>query len=113
MASQELVRCADYHEYPFLTPDEFELACHYLDSNYLHATLGQTRRSFKLAIHRVMTGETPYVVITTPITVPSNNIHKLLNFAALSTGDQDTDMDIDGMRTMDVEAEDADMVCRF
>lgn len=113
MANQELVIYSGIQEYPFLTPDEFELACHYLDNRYLHATLGQARRRFKLHIHRLMTGETPYIVITTPITVPEDNIHELLNFGALTTGDQDVDIDIDGTQTMDVDAEDADLVFIF
>lgn len=101
MATQELVRYSSIQNYPFLTAEEFELACHCLDNRYIRALLGPARKDFKLRIHSSMAAEAPYVVITAPIAI-EDDVDAVLNFGALSAGDE--------AHAMDVEAEDADVV---
>lgn len=111
MAGRELVRYDEFKEYPFLTDEEFELACHFLDSRYIHAYLGQARRGFKLRLRRSLVGGTPYISIVTPIAVNDGNVDELLSLGFLSAGGSRTDADMDGLQSMDVEGEDGDSVC--
>lgn len=111
MDAQALIRYGEFREYPFLTDEEFELACHYLDNRYMHSNLGPKRRSFKLRVQRSLAGGTPYVTIITPITIADDNIDELLDLSVLSAGDRESDTDMDGLQSMDIEGEDADMVC--
>lgn len=112
MSGQELVAYEEYRDYPFLTPDEFELACHYLESRYTNANLGQARRKFKLRLQRSLTGGPSYVTIATPITVADGNIDELLGMGFLSASDS-ADADMDGVQSMDVEGEDGDSVSLY
>ncbi|KAL5345573.1 hypothetical protein ACLOAV_009326 [Pseudogymnoascus australis] len=107
MSGQELVAYEEYRDYPFLTPDEFELACHYLESRYTNANLGQARRKFKLRLQRSLTGGTSYLTIATPIAVEDGSIDELLGMGFLSASDG-PDEDMDGLQGMDIEGEDGD-----
>lgn len=109
MSGQELVAYEEYRDYPSLTPDEFELACHYLESRYTNANLGQARRSFKLRLQRSLTGSTSYVTIATPVAVADGSIEELLGMGFLRASDG-ADEDMDGVQGMDVEGEDGDSV---
>jgi ubiquitin-like-conjugating enzyme ATG10 len=109
MANRQLVRYEEFQNYPFLTAEEFELACHYLDSKYTHASLGKKRRIFKLRVQRSLTDSNPYITITTPIDVADGGIDELLSLGFLSTAD-DGDADMDGIQNMDVVGEDEDSV---
>jgi ubiquitin-like-conjugating enzyme ATG10 len=40
----------DIKNYPFLQSDEFAEACHHLDRQYCHATLGPLRKKWKLKV---------------------------------------------------------------
>ncbi|OBT90123.1 hypothetical protein VE02_00892 [Pseudogymnoascus sp. 03VT05] len=107
MSGQELVAYDEYRDYPFLTPDEFELACHYLESIYINANLGQARRKFKLRLQRSLTGGPSYVTIATPITIADGSIDELLGMGFLSAS-EGADEDMDGLQGMDIEGEDGD-----
>lgn len=112
MSGQELVAYEEYRDYPFLTPDEFELACHYLESRYTNANLGQARRKFKLRLQRSLTGGTSYLTIATPIAVEDGSIDELLGMGFLSASDG-PDEDMDGLQGMDIEGEDGDSVSSY
>ncbi|CAJ2513349.1 Uu.00g014680.m01.CDS01 [Anthostomella pinea] len=43
-----------YERYPFLTPEEFAEACHYLDRKYCQATLGALRKEWRLHVHNAL-----------------------------------------------------------
>lgn len=45
----------EYNHWPFLTDEEFELACAFLDSRYTKAKLGPVRKTFKLRLRRTAT----------------------------------------------------------
>ena len=109
MADQQLVRYDEFQDYPFLTAEEFELACHYLDSRYTHASLGNKRRAFKLRVQRSLIYGTPYISIVTPISISDDGVDELLSLGFMTTTD-DTDADMDGLQSMDVEGEEDDTV---
>lgn len=46
-------RCT-YQHYPYLTQEEFAEACHLLDSKYCRATLGPTRKRWRLNVHTAL-----------------------------------------------------------
>lgn len=114
MSGQELVAYEEYRDYPLLTSDEFELACHYLESRYTNANLGQARRSFKLRLQRSLTGGTSYLTIATPIALAlaDGSIDELLGMGFLSASDG-ADTDMDGLQSMDIEGEDGDSVSLY
>lgn len=66
----------DIENYPFLKPDEFAEACHHLDSQYCHATLGPLRKRWKLRVCTALDmtfsvdgGYTTYIQIIRPLEV--------------------------------------------
>jgi ubiquitin-like-conjugating enzyme ATG10 len=54
---------AEYAQYPFLTPSEFELACAFFDQRYIRAKLGPTRQIFKIRLRRTLTTGESYIEI--------------------------------------------------
>lgn len=109
MADQQLVRYDEFQDYPFLTAEEFELACHYLDSRYTHASLGNKRRAFKLRVQRSLIYGTPYISIATPIDIADDGVDELLSLGFMTTTNA-ADADMDGLQNMDVEGEEDDAV---
>ena len=53
----------EYYQWPFLTNDEFELACAYFHKKYVGAELGRRRRTFKIYHQRDLTEGTSYIEI--------------------------------------------------
>jgi ubiquitin-like-conjugating enzyme ATG10 len=92
--------------YPFLTQEEFGLACHLLDLKYIAATLGQERRNFRLRLQQSMISDSISVSIARPIDISKNDISLSLDLAALSWGEENKKSNI----LMDVDAEDGDSV---
>jgi len=91
--------------YPFLTQEEFSLACHLLDQKYIAATLGQERRAFRLRLQHSLLNDSVSITITKPIDVSKNDISLSVDLQALNWGNEcGTDM------LMDHDAEDADTV---
>lgn len=101
MAMQDMIS-----NYPFLTEEEFNLACHFLDQKYIGATLGQERRSFRLRLQHSLLNDSVSVSITKPIDISKNDISLSLELQALSWGDEKVDIET----LMDVDAECADYV---
>ena len=93
--------------YPFLTEEDFSLACHLLDQRYITATLGQERRAFRLRIQHSMISDSAYITITRPIDISKNDTSLSLDLQTLSWGGEDEVM-MDTL--MDVDAENADFV---
>jgi ubiquitin-like-conjugating enzyme ATG10 len=54
---------AEYAQYPFLAPSEFELACAFFDQRYIRAKLGPTRQIFKIRLRRTLTTGESYIEI--------------------------------------------------
>lgn len=92
--------------YPFLTQEEFRLACHLLDQKYITATLGQERRVFRLRLQHSLLNDSISVSITKPIDLSKNDISLSLDLQALGWGGENTTKDI----LMDIDAENDDSV---
>ncbi|CCU78863.1 unnamed protein product [Blumeria hordei] len=65
-----------YKQWPFVTKEEFDLACAFLDQRYVRAELGGARRGFKLRCRRVATTGTSFIEILRPLK-PCQNIDEL------------------------------------
>lgn len=109
MSGQELVAYEEYSDYPLLTIEEFELACHYLENTYAQAHLGEARLRFKLRLQRSLAGGTSYITIATPIAVEDGSIDALLGMGFLSASIR-VDEDMEELESMDIEGEDGDTV---
>jgi ubiquitin-like-conjugating enzyme ATG10 len=57
----------EYRQWPFLTDEEFELACAFFDQKYVQANLGATRRIFKIRTRRTVTTGVYSLTILTAI----------------------------------------------
>lgn len=53
----------DYRQWPFLTSEEFELACAYFEQRYVSARLGPTRNVLKISSRRTATAGECYIEI--------------------------------------------------
>lgn len=53
----------EYSQWPFLTQEEFELACALFDQRYVNAKLGPTRKIFKIRTRRTITTGASYIEI--------------------------------------------------
>jgi ubiquitin-like-conjugating enzyme ATG10 len=95
--------------HPFLTQEDFSLACHLLDQKYIAATLGQERRAFRLRLQHSLLNDSVSISITKPIDASKNDISLSLDLKALSWGDESVGTDT----LMDVDAENADSVRIF
>ena len=58
-----MVHHGGYVQWPFLTQEEFELACAHFDQKYIQAKLGPTRKAFKVAPRRTITTGATYIEI--------------------------------------------------
>ena len=92
--------------YPFLSKEEFSLACHLLDQKYIAAYLGQERRAFRLRLQHSLISDAIYLSITRPIDLSKNDLNITLDLQTLGWGEKDDSEDI----LMDMDAEDADSV---
>jgi ubiquitin-like-conjugating enzyme ATG10 len=62
----------EYRQWPFLTQEEFELACAFFDRKYIRAELGPRRRTFKIRHRRnATTGET-FIEVLRLLSLPDN-----------------------------------------
>jgi ubiquitin-like-conjugating enzyme ATG10 len=62
----------EYSQWPFLTHEEFELACAFFDQRYIQANLGPTRKVLKISHKRVATTGASYIEIIRLINVPDD-----------------------------------------
>jgi ubiquitin-like-conjugating enzyme ATG10 len=67
----------EYRQWPFLTQEEFDLACAYLDQKYIKTNLGQTRKLFKLRQGRVATTGSSYIEIIRVLEVSDDGVLSL------------------------------------
>lgn len=100
----------EYLKWPFVTQEEFELACHYFDRIYLGAKLGGTRKAFKVRLRRTLTTGETYIEILRLLQPPEDEDELLLAMSRLGTGDESTN-------ALDTEVnmieEEEDQVWRF
>jgi ubiquitin-like-conjugating enzyme ATG10 len=75
----------DYRHWPFVTQEEFELACHFFDQIYLRAKLGSSRKTFKIRLHRTMTTGQTYIEILRLLQPPDNDDELSLALSQLGT----------------------------
>ena len=119
-------RCT-YQQYPHLTQEEFAEACHLLDSRYCRATLGPTRKRWRLNVHSALNMSfaagsdfITFLQITRPLhdtTAVDDELAAQMDRICLDRGngfqDEPEAGDDDGMTDTDammVEMEDADKV---
>ncbi|TGO08998.1 hypothetical protein BTUL_0183g00140 [Botrytis tulipae] len=76
----------EYRQWPFLTEEEFELACAFLDRRYCRASLGPARKNLKLSMGRTATTGSCYVEIIRLIHPPKDDDDLLLALSNLSSG---------------------------
>lgn len=62
----------EYRQWPFLTQEEFELACAFFDRKYIRAELGPRRRMFKIRHRRKATTGESFVEILRLLSLPDN-----------------------------------------
>ncbi|RDW63948.1 hypothetical protein BP5796_10450 [Coleophoma crateriformis] len=89
----------EYSQWPFLTEEEFELACAFLDSRYTKAKLGPVRKGFKLRSRRTATTGATSIEILRLLNVSSDDgdLSELL--------DQLWDRRADGASASDMEVD--------
>jgi ubiquitin-like-conjugating enzyme ATG10 len=98
----------DYRQWPFLTQEEFELACAFFDQKYVRAKLGPTRQIFKIRTRRTVTTGASYLEIIRLLKLPEDDDELSLALGKLSGGEEPesgSGMDVD------MANEDADEVC--
>ncbi|TVY45111.1 hypothetical protein LOCC1_G002598 [Lachnellula occidentalis] len=101
-----MVQGGDYRQWPFLTPEEFELVCAFFDQKYVRAKLGPTRKIFKIRLRRTLTTGSCYIEILRLLQLPEETDDLSLAFGKLNSGHDGLGVDID----MLTAAEDADQV---
>lgn len=122
-------KSAEFHEYPFLTADEFTEVCHHLDRIYRHATLGLLRRRWRLSActafntssYAAGSEYTTYIQITRPLDEDaagalddcdlSNQLDRF-SLATPAVSSADVDVGVDAEDEAMAEAEEADEVSR-
>jgi ubiquitin-like-conjugating enzyme ATG10 len=76
----------EYRQWPFLTQEEFELACALFDKEYVRAELGHTRRIFKIRPRRNAATGTSFIEIIRLICLPEEDDELSLAFGRLNGG---------------------------
>ncbi len=98
----------DYRQWPFLTQEEFELACAFFDQKYVRASLGPIRQIFKIRSRRTATTGSSYIEIIRLIQLPQDedDLSSALAKLGKDRGDFISGNDVE----MDTTEEDADEV---
>lgn len=91
----------DYRQWPFLTEEEFELACAFLDRRYIRAELGPARKNLKLRMARTATTGFNYIEIIRLLQPPPDDDDLLFALNNLSTGYAPVSMPSQEMDMMD------------
>lgn len=76
----------EYRQWPYLTEEEFELACAFLDRRYIRAELGAARKNLKLRMGRTATTGSCYVEVIRLLHPPQDDDDLLLALSNLSSG---------------------------
>jgi hypothetical protein len=99
----------EYRQWPFLTEEEFELACAFFDQKYVNAKLGPTRKIFKIRTRRTLTTGASYLEIIRLLRLPEDDDELSLVLGKLTgVGKPDDGSDVE----IDMVNEDADQVRR-
>jgi ubiquitin-like-conjugating enzyme ATG10 len=98
----------DYRQWPFLTPEEFELACAFFDRKYVRASLGPKRQIFKIRPRRTATTGSSYIEILRLLQLPEDEDELSSALAKLGKGAGNLGSGND--MEMDTTEEDADEV---
>ncbi|PMD24800.1 autophagy-related protein-like protein Atg10 [Hyaloscypha hepaticicola] len=100
-------RCHDeYQQWPFLSQEEFELACAFFDQRYVRASLGPTRQIFKIRSRRTLTAGTSYIEVLRILQLPEDGDELSLALAGL--GKSGGDIDLVNSTDVDMTEEDGD-----
>lgn len=97
----------DYRQWPFLTDEEFELACAFFDQKYVKAKLGPTRRIFKIRLRRTATTGGSHIEILRLLQLPAEDDDLSL---ALERLNRDEELKKEAHIEMVIVNEDADQV---
>lgn len=92
-------------EYPFLSTEEFQDACHFLDRKYIGATLGPLRRTYKFRLNRNLASGEIYISIMRPIDTSKYEI--TLDLENIAWNSEDV---VEEDACMDLDAENEDLV---
>jgi hypothetical protein len=95
------------YNYPFLSTEEFNLACHFLDQKYIAASLGVERRKFQLCLQHTLVSDLVFISITKPVDVSCHDVDLELEFNSLRWEEEGDVMNLD------VAIEEADSVRHF
>lgn len=88
----------EYRQWPFVTQEEFELACAFFDQRYVKAKLGPTRQIFKIRARRTATSGGSYIEILRLLQLPDDEDDLSAALGKLSGGEgplAKSDMEID------------------
>ncbi|CAG8956076.1 hypothetical protein HYFRA_00011860 [Hymenoscyphus fraxineus] len=92
----------EYRQWPFLTEEEFNLACAFLDQRYIRAQLGPTRKIFKINSRRTATTGGLSIEILRILQLVNDEDELSMALGKLSGGEDHSRMD------MDISNEEAD-----
>jgi len=76
----------EYRQWPFLTEEEFDLACAFFDRSYVGAKLGPTRKIFKLRLCRIATTGSSFIEILRLLQLPEDEDELSAALAKLGSG---------------------------
>lgn len=99
----------EYQHWPFLSQEEFDLVCAFFDQKYIGATLGPTRKAFKVRCRRIATTGGSYIEILRLLHPPDDADDLSLALKMLGSGmpsHEPTDMEME----VDTAEEDGDQV---
>jgi len=101
----------EYRQWPFLSEEEFDLACAFFDRNYVGAKLGPTRKIFKLRLCRIATTGSSFIEILRLLQLPEDEDKLSAALAKLGSSSNDASEHLEtGMEMVD---EDEDKVSRI
>ncbi|KAH8815021.1 hypothetical protein F5884DRAFT_160420 [Xylogone sp. PMI_703] len=97
----------EYRQWPFLSSEEFELACAYFEQRYVSAKLGPTRNILKINSRRTATAGECYIEILRLISLSEEDDNDLsLALAKLSPSEKAVpEVDIEMIISEDVDSE--------
>ncbi|KAG9236327.1 hypothetical protein BJ875DRAFT_234692 [Amylocarpus encephaloides] len=91
----------EYRQWPFLTDEEFTLACAFFDRRYIRAELGPSRKMLKINCHQTATTGGSYIEVLRLLTPPTDDdelalalsrLGGIVDHGAVTSVDIDIDM---------------------
>lgn len=74
---------SQYQQWPFLTQEEFELACAFFDAKYVRAELEPTRKIFKVRHRRSLATGMSFIEILRLLNLPEDDDDLALAFGKM------------------------------